>query len=81
MFGERVLIKAFGDAMPKLNEVLTSIHGFIRLNALIGQEIIAQNIAKNWNIPILQARQDAKTIVEKMQEEIENPQEETKNGP
>lgn len=72
MLGERMILKAFGDVLPKLNEVLISIHGFIRLNALISQEILTQNIAKNWNIPVQQARQDAENIVNKMQQEIEN---------
>lgn len=66
-----MILKAFGDALPKLNEVLISIHGFIRLNALINQELLAQNIANNYKIPIEQARRDAEEIVNKLQENLE----------
>ena len=80
MLGEKLLLKAFGDALPKLNEVLQSIHGFIRLNAMISQEILAQNIARNWDIPILQARRDADEIVRKMEESLESGEDNNSNS-
>ena len=70
---DKILGKAMGQTIPKLTAVLESLHGFMRLNALINQQIWIESMRKrNPTMTEQEARDITDEQIEIFEKNIEN---------